>query len=542
VKPILEWIKSNLLVVIFSAVTVLALPLSFFFSSSERQKGLEARQKEADAAYTSAAKLDVTYTLPSFDPGSKPVEVKSAPNSKLTDWFKAQRTKLLEANSSVVKRAEDFNQGIGADAAAVGRSEFHPFVDGLFPSAEIIATREMAAEKGKAIVDAMPAEQKAEELKKMSEQELIAAKGKEAMDAVPAEQKEALTKALASKAQEIEQPKLNDMEDALLGKRGRPNPYDTLLAVSKAGGPADPIKVADALRDMAARETEKITAGKRPLTDEEQKALSKQLAERRLAEYQAAAKGLTFYATKESFPSDRSSRSIPRNKIDPDDINRISLFLHQWDYWALQDIFAAAKLANTVDGKATDIERSVVKRLESISMTDPKGLFKSADESAAVTPDGSAAPAAAPAAPGMVPVDPTVSITGREMSPANTMYDIRRVTVVAVVSSARINEFLDAISKTNFMSVTDMDLAKVDVWQDLKDGYYYGNENVVRATLQIETVWFRSWMSKYMPPEILGVLGGGEAAGAGAGNAAAAPAAAPAPSGGKGRGRAPGRG
>lgn len=505
-KNILAWIKSNLLIVIFCAVILLALPGSYVGASMWRASVLENRKKEAENEYSTASKFDVTYTLPSYSPSGTPVEVKSAPNAKLTEWFKAQRTRLQEASGAVVKRAEDFNLGVGPEAAAVGRSEFKAFVDGLFPSA--------AAE---------------------AEKQLVAQRGKEAFDALPPEVKDAAIKKLAG---ELAQPKLNDMEDALLGKRGRLNPYEALLAQAKAGGAADPIRVADALRDMSAREMEKVTAGKRQLTQEEQTALDKQLAERRLAEYQAAAKGVSVYATLESLPDGKTGSSIPKGKIDPDKIEPISFFLYQWDYWVLQDVFAAVRLANTDAGKPTDVERSIVKRIESIQIADPKGLFGSPEASTAVDPTATTE-AAAPAIPGMVPLDPKVSITGRDMSPANSMYDVRRVTLTAIVSSARLPEFLDAITRTNFMSVTDLDLASVDVWDELKQGYYYGQENVVRATVEVETIWLRSWMSKYMPPEILAILSGG--GGAGTDPAAAPIPAAPEP-GRAGRGRAPGRG
>ena len=503
-KNILAWIKSNLLIVIFCSVALLVLPGGYIGSSIWRGNVLEGRKKEAEAEYSKASKFDVTYTLPSYTPAGTPVEVKSAPNSKLTEWFKAQRSRLQEASGAVVKRAEDFNQGIGAEAAAVGRSEFKPFVEGLFPS--------VAAKL---------------------EAQMIAEKGKEAFDAIPAEQRAAIVKKASA---DLIQPLLNEMEDALLGKRGRSNPYQDLLTRTKAGESADPMRVADALRDMSAREVEKITAGKRALTTEEQSALDKQLAERRLAEYQSAAKGLSVYANLDSFPSAKTGSSIPRGKIDADKIEPVSFFLYQWDYWVLSDVLSAVKLANTDAGKPTEVERSVVKRIESIAIADPKGLFNTADPSA--PQDGTEAAPVVAAAPGMVPLDPTVSITGREMSPANTMYDVRRVTMTVVVSSARLSDFLDAITRSNFMTVTDMDLTSVNVWDDLKEGYYYGQENVVRATVEIETIWLRSWMTKYLPPEILGALGGGGAAG----GEVAAPAPAAAPPSSSRRTRNPGKG
>ncbi len=494
-KNVLNWIKSNILIVIFSILIVLVLPAAYFGSSMWRDGIVAQRKKDAEAQFQSVAKLDVNYTLPTYGAGAKPVELKSAPNTKITEWFKAQRDRLAEANTAIVKRAEDFNQGIGPDAAAVGRSEFKALVDGLFPSCEFYAEKALSEAAGKEAWDAMAPEKKAEAIK--------------------------------SRAAEMQKDKLNEMEDALLGKRGHPNPYADLLAFAKAGPPADPVKVADGLREMASRETEKVTAGKRQLTNEEQLAQSKALAERRLAEYQAAASGISLYAAMEQMPSDAAGLPIPVGKIDPEKIDAKIFFLYQWDYWILKDFFTAVKLANTDAGKQTDVEHSVVKRIEKIFITDPKGLYKAAEEAS-----GAASSAAAPAAavPGSVPSDPSVSITGRDSSPANTMYDVRRLNVTVVVSSARITEFLDAITRTNFMSITGFDITAVDEWGDLRDGYYYGGESVVRATISIETIWLRSWLLKYMPNALqvaLEVPGASTDAGAGAAKTAA-PAAAPA--------------
>ncbi len=52
------------------------------------------------------------------------------------------------------------------------------------------------------------------------------------------------------------------------------------------------------------------------------------------------------------------------------------------------------------------------------------------------------------------------------------------------------------------MSVTDLDLAEVKAWDDLKKGYYYGPEHVVKATVEIESVWLRSWVAPYMPSRL----------------------------------------
>jgi hypothetical protein len=330
---------------------------------------------------------------------------------------------------------------VGADAQAVGRTEHKPLVDGLFP----------------------PPKNRDEELNK-----------------------------------------LNEMEDALLGNRGRPNPYQQLLDRARAGGPADPVHMAEVIGDMQSREKEKITANKRDLTTEEQAALSKQLADRRLAEYQARASEISVYATLDSFPHGRGFGTIPTGAhLDPSLIDPFHFFMYQWDYWVFQDLVAAVRLANTdANGRLSNVGESVVKRIVSMELLPPDGATPREP-----SPGGmNAAPPPAAAAPGMAPVDLTVSISGRAGGEGNSVYDVRRVRMTVIVSSARLQDFLEAIPRTNFMTVTDLDLAEVNAWDDLKRGYYYGPEHVVRATVGIETVWLRSWTSGYMPSQMKSVL------------------------------------
>mgnify|MGYP000187148482 CR=1 FL=1 len=455
-KNILTWVKSNILIVIFIALIVISLPAAFIGSSMWRDRIVTLRKAEAEKRYKEVDSLNVNYTLPTYDPGQKPIQIKSPPNTKLTEWFKAERDRLDKASVSVVKRAEDFNQGIGPDAAMVGRKEFKPFVDGLFPEPK-------------------------------TKDELVA--------------------------------KLNEMEEVLLAKRNRPNPYQMLLDGVRAGSPADPIKLGDSLNDFSLREVEKITAGKRALTNEEAAALGKQLEERRLGEYQAAAKDISVYASIASLPTSGPSQ-IPWGKIDPENIEINHFFKYQWDYWTLSDIFAAVRLANSDGpGKPTDVEHSVVKRIESIVLLPVKGLGgrSEQDPMGMMNASGMPAPAAALAVPGLAPLDLSVSITGRESGPSNTAYDVRRIELTVVASSSRINEFLDAVTRTNFMSITDLDLTAVDEWADIKQGFYYGGEHVVRAEIGIESVWLRSWMvTSYMPKDVQAALGVPGAVGSGA--------------------------
>ena len=75
------------------------------------------------------------------------------------------------------------------------------------------------------------------------------------------------------------------------------------------------------------------------------------------------------------------------------------------------------------------------------------------------------------------------------------------------VSCQDLPTFIDAIGKVNFMTVLDLDLQSVDIWEELQQGYYYGEDHVVRVSMTIETVWLRSWVAPLMPDPVKETLG-----------------------------------
>ncbi|MCA9298308.1 MAG: hypothetical protein KDA28_04535, partial [Phycisphaerales bacterium] len=60
----------------------------------------------------------------------------------------------------------------------------------------------------------------------------------------------------------------------------------------------------------------------------------------------------------------------------------------------------------------------------------------------------------------------------------------------------------EAIGETNLMTVTGVRIREVDVWQHIQQGYYYGRDHVVEATLTIETTWLRKWTVPFMPDAV----------------------------------------
>jgi hypothetical protein len=87
------------------------------------------------------------------------------------------------------------------------------------------------------------------------------------------------------------------------------------------------------------------------------------------------------------------------------------------------------------------------------------------------------------------------------------MYDLRHATIEVIVDSAQIPRLFDAFAQTNFMTITNINLSEVDAWSELDKGFYYGDSSVVKATIELETVWLRSWMQPWFPKAIRTQLG-----------------------------------
>jgi hypothetical protein len=481
-KQVLAWIKANVWIVVCSAIVLVALPVSMFFSQSWLSSTIKKQEKLANDKSKEVQSAEVTYTVPQFDPSMTAVSQKGAPNAALINHFRAAREEFKAKVDMLAKEGEEFNKGVGPAAASVGRAPFQPLVADLFPKPKLSA--------------------------------------EQAKD--PAVAKEA------------ERLKLLEFEDAIVGKRGRPNPYQQLLDSVRAGSPPSQQLVMDVLQDTSKRETDKITAGTRKLTDDEEAQIKQTLQNRRLAEYQARARALGVYMTINALPHEadtsggREGRSglapgmmepdatIVTGAIEPKRLTTPLMFMHQWNLWVLQDFFAAVRLTNTgSDGKPLPIDRAVVKRIDRIELRNPermKTLIQAPPQPGQEDPfadpnasTGETAPTGG--TPGLVPLDKQVSHTGRSRGGWNPFYEVRRMRVTCVVSSARLNDFIGAIGRTNFLTVTDTDLFEVDVWNELREGYYYGEEHVVRAVIDVESIWLKSWLVPLMPNDVKRALG-----------------------------------
>ncbi|MEY2794854.1 MAG: hypothetical protein RIR10_570, partial [Planctomycetota bacterium] len=133
-KSLFAALKKNWLIPVFLVIIAVTLPTSWFITSGMNKGIRDARQKAAEDELKRLKGAKVKYTLPQYEPGAEEISVSSEPTTALTNWFSARRTELAEQAVQVANRAESFNKGVGADAAAVGRSEHKVLVDGAFSS------------------------------------------------------------------------------------------------------------------------------------------------------------------------------------------------------------------------------------------------------------------------------------------------------------------------------------------------------------------------------------------------------------------------
>lgn len=293
--------------------------------------------------------------------------------------------------------------------------------------------------------------------------------------------------------------------------QGTPSAYQGLLDSIRAGSPIPASTLELQLNDILRRETEKVKGAgpTRELNAMEKEALGRTLLEARKAEYIRRANEISVFADMSIFPSSVASAtpgappglssSLGSNHIlltapaTPPNVRQT--FLWQSDFWLLQDIFEIVRTANTGSGgKLTNERDSVVKRIEKIDILPWRAQTAS---------EGSGDTGGAPPMPGP---EAAASISGQSDTGSNE-FDIRRANITMIVSSARLPELFNAVGRSNFAYVTGFAMEKVDGWQDLTHGYYYGDENVVRVRLDLEFTWLRSWTEPFFPAAVRKGLG-----------------------------------
>lgn len=280
--------------------------------------------------------------------------------------------------------------------------------------------------------------------------------------------------------------------------------YVDLFSAIGAGGPPDPIKLATSIQDLRDRENERMLAesGTGSLTDEQENDLEALLRDRRIAETQRQAKEISVYADLGSFDElgfGAMTAVIPpvsRNNRESSVAPTLNdAFGWNFDYWVVSDVLAAIDRANTdAGGTRNNVEHATVKRIERLSV---EALPVSVSiEPGANTLDASTIEAST--------TDPSVSVTGRV---STNQFDVVRVKLTLVVDANALPRLFEAFAETNLMTVLDLDVTEVDIWGDLRQGFYYGDGAVMRADLLVETIWLREWTTPMMPDAVKEALG-----------------------------------
>lgn len=411
------WAKTNWLILVLSAVALVALPTMMYFSSKMSAILRAKYQKTASADYAEVSKPDIHYTVPDVrDPDKKSFEKDAPANAITIDQFRLRREAIKLEAGLVGKEALQFN-----------KDDHKPLIEGMFPEPTASDKFVKPSEFAQAFI--------------------------------------------------------------ITG-------HADLLKKINAGGPADPIALSSQISDYLEQQKGRL-ASQHPdnqVSDQEQAKLARELLEQRIGRIRQHASEIAVYADKLAF------LDVPTTI--PDQLGPLTKF---WDwqvrFWEHEDLCKAVAKANA--GSSTGVPGGVVKRVLRVNDDSPSYTSDIADDAAA---DASYTPAAA-----KDPVQPdyAVSLTGRTsgQQTTNQFYDHRILTVDLIVSSARLPQFFDALAQTNFMTVLRCDIEKIEPMDDLKDGYFYGDENVVKATLQIETLWLRAWTRALMPRTVKIVLG-----------------------------------
>jgi len=173
----------------------------------------------------------------------------------------------------------------------------------------------------------------------------------------------------------------------------------------------------------------------------------------------------------------------------------------QMQLWVLEDVVTAIATANDRAADASPragVPASVVKRLLSLNVEPGYvGLSSAGIAEGDSQPSNPASLIPSPTQP--QPENFVVSPTGRA---TNGVYLVRHAVLDAHVAFNKLPLLIAAIDATNFMTVVDVDLENVDTYAALEERYFYGSDDVVAASIRIETLWFREWLAPLMPEAI----------------------------------------
>lgn len=263
-----------------------------------------------------------------------------------------------------------------------------------------------------------------------------------------------------------------------------------MLRSMGAGAPPAPSEVARRIEEKRLREESRLLgegADASALTPEIEAEFRESLVQERIRTYAAPAQNtILFYASPDALASvaPYSGSGVPTLEL---------CWEWQWISWANQMVLGAVRDANSEGMVVADAPIKRVERLEIEEFRYPtQGRPPVSDTSAEIAPNFAE------------------SLSGRVVNPEqpNALFDVRHARLQMIVSSARLPEVLDSFSRSNLITVVDLDIAAVDDLASLANqGFYFGAEHVVRVAVRLETLWLRDWTREFMPPTVRSMLG-----------------------------------
>lgn len=179
----------------------------------------------------------------------------------------------------------------------------------------------------------------------------------------------------------------------------------------------------------------------------------------------------------------------------------------QSDLWILRDMVEALRRANHIGEEGHSVLNGPVKRLLRFQIgRDYVGLHSLGMLSGSGVGGALAAPGVA------LPPETQAQVENFFVSPtgriSNSIYDVKHARLEVLVDVRKLPELLTAIDSVNAMTVISVNLEDVDEYKELREGmFYYGQCDVVKANILVETLWMRSWTTQKMPEATKKYLG-----------------------------------
>ena len=204
--------------------------------------------------------------------------------------------------------------------------------------------------------------------------------------------------------------------------------------------------------------------------------------------YENAARGIHVYADPATvFDIGKWSQPGPLPEIT-------NIWDGQLQVWVLQTLILAIKNSNRETESASSVIDFPIKRILKLGVIKqyvgvPEGGFREQQDQ-----DTSAD----------LKETFAISPTGRSCNP---IYDVHHAVVSILIDSKRIPELLNSFVPINFMTVIGFQMTDVNEYDELRQGFYYGDVDVVKVDLTVETLWLRQWTVPMMPFEVQQYLG-----------------------------------